>query len=178
MPAIVAAAIGGGVAIYGAHKAASSQEKAAEVANQGIEKGIALQKEMYEQDRADMAPYRAIGAGGLGNLAYLGGITIPAPSSSAPGALSSLAVPSETAVSRPVPNRTPIAPEVLTNMGDRSRAIEAGTAGPTRTPVRSQVFDNLLAAGMVRVRSPRGTIGVIPASMLPHALAAGGTEVV
>ena len=69
----VGAAIGGaavlstGAQIYGADRAASATRSAANQSN-------ALQRYMYDQNRADQAPYRQIGTAALGQLGALYGI--------------------------------------------------------------------------------------------------------
>jgi hypothetical protein len=58
--------LGAGASIYGASKAASAQENAANQAT-------AVQREMYNQQRADLAPYTEAGTEGLNALrSYLG----------------------------------------------------------------------------------------------------------
>lgn len=61
------AALGTGAQIYGANKAASAQKDAAKSAN-------ALQKYIFEQQRADQAPWRNVGVGALGQIAGLYGL--------------------------------------------------------------------------------------------------------
>lgn len=69
-----------GAGVGGAAINARAQGKAADKQAEAIEKGIALQEKMYNQDRADFAPYRGLGAGAVGNLAYLSGINLPSES--------------------------------------------------------------------------------------------------
>ena len=56
-----AAVIGAGASIYGSGKASDAQSKAAAQAG-------ALQKEQYDQTRADLSPYRDAGVGATGAL--------------------------------------------------------------------------------------------------------------
>lgn len=60
MPIAIAAAavVGAGASIYSANKAASAQKKAAQQAGD-------IQKQQYEQTRADLAPYRDSGSNAL-----------------------------------------------------------------------------------------------------------------
>lgn len=62
-----AALLGAGASAYGANKAASAQKKAAMQAG-------ALQKQQYEQTRADLAPYRTTGGNALSAYASLHGL--------------------------------------------------------------------------------------------------------
>lgn len=64
---IGSAVVGAGASIYGANKAASAQEKAANQASQ-------LQKDQYAQTRADLAPYRDAGQTALGQYQGLLGM--------------------------------------------------------------------------------------------------------
>ena len=57
-----AALIGAGASAYSANKAASAQKKAANQASQ-------IQKDQYEQTRADLAPYRDMGSNALSTYA-------------------------------------------------------------------------------------------------------------
>jgi hypothetical protein len=69
--------IGGGAAVGGAAIQAGAQTKAAEIQAQTQAAALAQAKAIYEQQRADEAPYRGLGAGAVGNLQYLSGITPP-----------------------------------------------------------------------------------------------------
>lgn len=137
----------GGAQVVGNVIASKGQTKAAETANKGIEKGVELQREMYQQDRADLAPYRNLGGGAVGNLAYLAGIApTAAPATTAPPTtmLSSLGAPHGTN-----PHNDPVVGHAMPRPGVQ----------------------------MVKVRSPSGQIGDVPAHLLPKALQAGGTQV-
>lgn len=62
-----AALIGAGASVYGANKAASAQEKAAKAAGN-------IQKQQYDQTRADLAPYRDVGSNALSQYQNLLGL--------------------------------------------------------------------------------------------------------
>jgi hypothetical protein len=87
-PAITAAAgsgfgkylpmiIGAGSSIAGTALAANAQNKATQAEKDAADKALALQKEQYDLYRSDTAPYRALGLGGVNNLAHLSGIEMP-----------------------------------------------------------------------------------------------------
>ena len=61
------ALLGAGASVYGANKAASAQKKAANQASQ-------IQKDQYEQTRADLAPYRDVGSNALSQYQSLLGL--------------------------------------------------------------------------------------------------------
>ena len=61
------ALLGAGASVYGANKAASAQKKAAAQAGQ-------IQKDQYEQSRADLTPYRESGSNALSQYQSLLGL--------------------------------------------------------------------------------------------------------
>jgi hypothetical protein len=65
--AIGATVLSAGASVYGANKAASAQKKAANQASQ-------IQKDQYEQTRADLAPYRESGSNALSQYQSLLGL--------------------------------------------------------------------------------------------------------
>lgn len=68
--AVAGAVIGGGLSLAGAKKAANAQSGAADAASQA-------QLQMFEQNRADMAPWREAGVGALSQLLRGLGIELP-----------------------------------------------------------------------------------------------------
>lgn len=148
---IIKSIIGVGGALGGAAIASKAQSAAAQTQADAIQKGVDLEEKMYQQDRADLEPYRAIGAGGLSQLGYLAGIPSAAPAAAPASSLSSLG----TAVPRPASTPAPRSPA---QAAAQAQAAQGGSP-------------------MVSVRSPNGHVGQIPATMLPQALAAGGTQV-
>lgn len=66
--AIAPAVIGAGVSIYGANKQASAAKDAANASNKATQASLALQKQMFDQTRADQEPWRQAGVGALGRL--------------------------------------------------------------------------------------------------------------
>lgn len=136
-----------------------AQGQAADKQAEAIEKGIALQQQMYEQDRADFAPYRALGSGAVGNLAYLSGIDLPATSSPTPAPT-------------PTPTTTPM---TLQSLGQPPRA-------PGATRAFNTVAANLNTAEQ-QYQGPKvkveylGQVREIPAILLPRALQQGGKQV-
>lgn len=74
-----ASVIGAGASIISGNKAANAQKKAAD-------QQIAEQRRQYDQDRADLAPYRGIGTGALGMLGGVYGLKTDGTNTGATGA--------------------------------------------------------------------------------------------
>jgi hypothetical protein len=73
MPA-VSSIIAGGAAIAGAGSNIISGNKAAKAQTQAAQQGADVQRYMFDQARADQAPYRGVGYGALGKLAAMYGV--------------------------------------------------------------------------------------------------------
>jgi hypothetical protein len=67
---VVPAIIGAGAALGGAAIAAHGVTSAANTQAASSDKALQLQKELYEQQRRDLTPYRAAGQGAIGQLGY------------------------------------------------------------------------------------------------------------
>lgn len=164
-PAVVAAIIGGGAAVGSAAIASRGQSKAADKQAEAIEKGIALQREMYQQDRADMAPYRGLGGGAIGNLAYLSGINLPAEAKPADPAAP--LTKDQTLASLGLPPTLGLPQGMMTNK------VNAKTDEITR-----RFNDARAASGGQTVRiSRQGRTIEVPSTLLPKALSDGWSQV-
>ena len=62
------AALTAGTSIYGASKQASAAKKAAQANQQATDASLQLQRDQYNQTRADQEPWRQAGVGALGRL--------------------------------------------------------------------------------------------------------------
>lgn len=69
MPIVAAAVIGAGASIYGASQQASAARDAANASKKATDATLALQREQYNQTRADQEPWRLAGQNALGQLA-------------------------------------------------------------------------------------------------------------
>lgn len=69
-----AALIGAGASIIGGNKAANAQKDAANQATALQQDQNAEARRQYDQNRTDLAPYRAVGTGALGKLSNLMGV--------------------------------------------------------------------------------------------------------
>jgi len=91
LPFLLPLILGGasaGMSLFGANKAAKASEKAAAQQAQSAREALALQGQMYQQTRSDLAPYRQEGAQGLTALTALLGLPPTGASGAAPGVLS------------------------------------------------------------------------------------------
>ena len=66
--AIIPAVIGAGVSVYSANKQAGAAKDAARANQQATDASLQLQREQYNQTRADQEPWRQAGVGALGRL--------------------------------------------------------------------------------------------------------------
>ncbi|MFZ5667967.1 MAG: hypothetical protein ACOY4K_00585 [Pseudomonadota bacterium] len=68
MAMIGSAVLGAGASIYGANKQADAAKDAARASKKATDASLALQREMWQQTRADQEPWRLAGQGALGRL--------------------------------------------------------------------------------------------------------------
>jgi len=155
--------IKGGAQVGSALISQHGQSEAADKQAAAIEKGIALQEKMYEQDRADFAPYRGLGAGAVGNLAYLGGINLPEPA--APQA-------QQATMQQPKITLADLGSSGQGNM-PWNKALQTSVSGV------NQAFDAMNSGKLgptIKV-SKNGQTRVIPSQLLPKALQEGFQQV-
>jgi len=67
--AVASTAVGLGASIYGANKQADAAKDAANQSRLATDASLALQKQIYDQNRADQEPWRLAGQGALNQLA-------------------------------------------------------------------------------------------------------------
>lgn len=125
-----------------------------EAANRALE----LQRNIYQQQRTDLAPFADVGRGAISDLARMTGTT-PAASTTLP------------AFQAPAPN---VAPTMTGPQG--SPAPHDGN--PNNAPVVGQAMPRTLATlggdGLVNMLSPDGRPARVPQAQVQQALAAGG----
>lgn len=156
----------GGAQVISSKINSDAQGKAADAQAAAIEKGIALQKQMYEQDRADLAGYRGLGNAAVGSLAYLGGINLPA---------------ADAGPAAPTPSANPVPQMTLSNLG-----LNPNTNGPATKTIQQSVNNvnyamdqmNQGKLGPTTKVTKNGVTRVIPTSLLAKARADGYQEVV
>jgi hypothetical protein len=65
----IAAGVSAAVNMWGAHKAAQASKKAAEQQTAAADKGLAMERQMYDRTQANLAPFQAAGNGATASLA-------------------------------------------------------------------------------------------------------------
>lgn len=156
-------------------------KKAAEQQTSAGDKSIALQREMYEQSRADLAPYRNTGGAAMGTLGSLMGL--PTGGSGADAA----ADPSAPPVGAN-PNRRPFSGDPVGHAQPRTeplpgkqarladaRRVQAGASqqasssfAPRADGARGQ------GGGLVRMQAPDGRVVLVPSAKVQEATSQGG----
>ncbi len=141
--------------------------KAAEAEQAAAEKALALQSNIYQQQRADLAPYRNAGSSSLSALTYGLGLD---PSKSADTTTPYFQQQAQ-AQNNAVPQnaqRNPNSPA--------TQPIQAGNyTGGTAVPRTSLTALSSPSSGMVAMRSPDGRPAQVPQNQVQAALAAGGS---
>lgn len=160
--------IGGAAQVGGAAIAAHGNTEAAKIQAAAYEKALAQEKEIYEQQRKDLEPYRGLGSGAVGNLAYLGGINLPPTEAQTPPATATPPV-----MQAPKPETS-----ALPGRGN----ITVGRLAPWANSPKFQgaAMNQPLVggAGMVRMQNPQtGLVHLIPADQVSAAEAAGGMRI-
>lgn len=74
---LIAAGVGAAGAIGSSIISGNAQKKAANAQTQSNDAALALQRDEFNQQRADYAPWRDVGQGALQQLAQIHGITVP-----------------------------------------------------------------------------------------------------
>lgn len=167
----VPAIIGAGASVGGAALAAHGATKAADTQAQASDRALALQKELYEQQRSDLAPYRQLGYGALGTLAGLVGQPAPSnPMTASPPVKTGVPAAMESFANNPPAAITP---------GNGLGAIQRFNQFPG--PFAQQVSQAAAAGNglpaVVTMRTPDGRVVQIPAARVNEAIARGAQKV-
>jgi hypothetical protein len=151
------AVAGGAIASHGNTEAAKTQAQATQA-------GIDELKREYDLQRSDLAPYRGVGAGAVGNLAYLGGITMP--SSTTP----QIGTPT---------NPLQTTPASLGTLGVPSGSLFAANASQPAVNAYNQLQQRAATGQMGPTThvSKNGQTILLPTSLLPQALQSGWVQV-
>lgn len=168
MPAAVwvPALIAGGSSVAGSAIASHGNTEAAKTQAASSDKSLAQAKEIYEQQRADLSPYRELGYSSLGALAQ--GMGLPAPSNP----ITNPPAPSY-ANGAPPPTGEPFSTMSL------SQLHGLANSGSPNAPVFGQLEQkmNQVSGTMKKVKAPNGQVYTIPVTRLPEALQQGGQVV-
>ena len=177
--AVIPAIIGAGGAVAGGLIQNDAANDAQQAQTQAADKALALQGRIYDQQRADLAPYRSAGASALGSLTGLMGLA-PSSGGNTPSVLGNLGVASGTRQAVRSPGGSPVSvpaenytgdfavPRVPEAMGNQPNGIASLAANSPQAKS---------ASGYVLMRAPDGRVGQIPQGMVDRALAAGGQRV-
>lgn len=175
---IVASSVAAGATVYGAHKAGSAAEHAADTQASSADKALGVQKEMYEQQRSDLSPYRAAGQGSVGQLSYLLGVP-----GFEKGPMSQMAKPAATTGTAPAPppyggltSNDFLGSIIGGKLPPGAQQLQTTAPGAGSDPLASFKAGQAAAGGgpMVTVRAPTGETRAIPQSQLQKALTLGG----
>ncbi len=180
--ALIGTGVAAGGTIYAAKKGADAAKDASKTEAESADKALQVLKEQYELERGDNAGYRAIGQGGLGNLAYLSGIDLDAEKAKAN--------PDKTAAEAVRQSVEDQARAQMPGQVDTTLPGAPGPRGAPRMPTSLSAYgptnprgffnkpvQELTQGGMVRVQSPSGQVGMIPSTQLQAAIRAGGRQV-
>ncbi len=156
--------IGAGTQLIGANIAANASTDAANIQAQTAQKALDQQEKIYEQQRGDLAPYRAAGQGSIGKLSY--GLGVPGfeggPVYKAP--LPTLASPAGAPVTQTGPNN------YLSTGGQQSTPPTAQT-----NQGYNKLGQPIPATGTATVRAPTGEQKVVPAGEVAYWVSKGAT---
>jgi hypothetical protein len=165
--------IAGGASIFTGDMAADASKKAAQTQSDAADKAMdfnkqvyqdtsVLQRDLYNQSRADLAPYMSLGSGVMGNLGNMVGVTpsaaAPFVSSSQTGVMPPAADP-RTAVPRPGES-----PQAQAAMATQSGYSKGGTISG-------------LAGQTVLLQAPDGAVRAVPAGLAAQFEAKGARRV-
>jgi hypothetical protein len=176
---LIPLALAGGSALanlFGAKKQAGAAKEAAATQSAAAEQARLLQQQMYQQTRADLAPYMQGGSQGLSALTSLLGVGGVAPSSG----LAPLAPPPSAGVIAGPMGTTPGLPNLPAGMS--ATELAAWRRNPTqagREQLLAQAGVNASAypGGTVMLRAPTGQTQAVPAEQAEFFLARGATRV-
>lgn len=162
--------VGGGLGLYGANKAAEAADRAAEYQDKALQRAIDLQRDMYQQDRNDRAPYRAAGQGSIGRLGHL--LAVPGFESGA-----TAFQPQPGPFDQPPRDSLPTLPPA----GQSMNLGNLGQASPGVVPPQMQGMPGMQAPSMpppmggqmVTLQAPDGEIRQFPMSEAQRLIARG-----
>jgi hypothetical protein len=157
--------VGGSAAIqaYGAHKASKAAKEAAATQSASADQALALQKQMYDQTRQDLAPYRETGNTALSSLSSFLGLPANTPSPTVPAATP----PAGLAPQAGAPPSHQL-PQLQTPVGGQPYGPGHGyVAAPPSQP----------GSVLVMLRAPNGQTKQVPADQVDYYVSRGATKV-
>lgn len=153
LPAIISA----GGAVGGALIGKSASDNATEAQTDAADQSLALTEKMYEQDRADYAPYRNLGAFSVGELGHLTGMPKDFGTQAVQQAT---ATPATTAA--PAPHQSLWDRIVARDHQPAAAESEVTRAAPEFQTLRDLGATQQTASSFVRMRAPNGEEADVP----------------
>lgn len=169
--------IGAGAGLGGAAIAAHASGKAADQQSEASDKALALQQQMYQQNRADTAPWRQTGGKAVQTLGALMGLGGGSAQADVPMSLGGMYTP-ET-----MPPRGSSAGTALNDQGQfvpLNPNIAHAPGGNWSGDSDASSYGNLTHGGFqgfVRMQAPDGTIQSVPPSAVEHYLSLGAVRI-
>lgn len=179
---LIGAAVGAVTSIWGAKKKADAAKEAAKTQAASADKAMALERQMYEQNRADLSPWYNVGANAIttmGNLSGLGSFPGTSMGGGQAGPLSAMApgvigLGNALLARRGIPPTKPLAP-----MGLSQDALPpeptAGSKRETLASLQAGSARPMNASGYAMMQAPDGSTQPVPVSQVPWYQQKGAT---
>lgn len=180
-PGVLGPIIAGGTGLAGAAIQANANNNATAAQAKAAEDALNFEKQMYAQQRADLANYRGAGQGAVGQLSYALGVPGFESGPMAPQQQYNLSNPSNGQFSnaQPANQLTPtsaLPPWVSGGVVyNRPNGPGSGNLASLNAPTAPTASSS--TADMVTVKAPTGEVRQIPASQLARAIGLGAVQV-
>lgn len=166
-PSVLPYVIGAGTSIAGNVIASRGNTEAARIQAESADKALALQKELYDTQRADLAPYRELGLGAIGQLRHGMGYGVnPASQGEQPEGWEA-----PVGIGNPINRGTTASTDP--GVGNLSRGQEMPMSGPTQG-LAGLGSTPTAPGGLVTVMAPDGETRALEPEMAERAIQAGG----
>jgi len=156
---------GVGAQLYGSYKASQAAKKASAQQAASADKALDVQRQMYQQTRGDLAPYRQYGAGALAAGHQLMGL--PTPAAEAPPVLTPLSQ-----VGQPASGGGGF----VGGLGAAVGGLLPGGGNANSPLALAAQREQQVRGGMVLLRAPTGQTKAVPADQVDYYLARGATR--
>lgn len=177
VPSIVGAA-GVGASVYSANKSANAAKEAAKTQAASGQQALDVERDIYNQTRADLAPYRGVGASAITTLGSLMGLPASGGADAATGtAKGNLNTKLSASAVRTGPNGTGWVPATAGAKWYPGDSDVAGSGWPPQTVNPYQERTTSSYGGPVAMRAPDGTQQEVPGDQVAHFLSRGATIV-
>lgn len=179
---LIGAGISAGTQAYAAHKASGAAKDAAKTQVEASDKALDLQRDMYNQNRADQEPYRNVGSQAITTLGSLMGL----PSGPVGGTSKAMTLGGLTegpghfgTDGRYVPPMAPTVGQAMPRPGAQNPYAGLPphpdfVTDPARARTASSFATGQAGQRMVTVQAPDGETRQVPEHMAERIVAAGG----